>query len=297
MARRRSRKSSLLEDLSRLPWWVSVALAGVIYVSFKFILPSFEMNSSMAKMILPAISNTAGIFALVLLVPALISLFRQWSSKPPPTTRKKPTVNTRTDGASSHENQSTLSSEKPSKWTHELLGRVEWKRFEELCRAYFETKGFTSRTTRVGADGGVDINLYKGDLEKPVVLVQCKAWNTYKVGVKPVRELFGVMAASSVSHGIFMTTGEFTREAKEFAKEKCLALMPGSSLYRSIMEMPQQTQITLLSVAIEGDYTTPTCASCNTKMVLRTSKSGKNVGSSFWGCINYPRCRKTLRHS
>ncbi len=251
----------------------------------------------MAKMIQPALSNTAGIFALVLLVPAAISLFRQWFSNSQPKGKKKPIVNNPIDGAYSHGDQPLSSLEKPPEWTHELLGQIEWKRFEELCRAYFETKAFTSRATRIGADGGVDINLYKGDLEKPAVLVQCKAWNTYKVGVKPVRELFGVMAASNVSHGIFMTTGEFTREAKAFAKGKRLALMSGSSLYQSIMEMPQQAQATLLGVATEGNYTTPTCVSCNTKMVLRTSKSSNNVKNSFWGCTNYPRCRKTLKHS
>jgi len=41
------------------------------------------------------------------------------------------------------------------------------------------------------------------------------------------------------------------------------------------------------SFATAGDYTTPTCASCGVKMIVRTPKAG---GKAFWGCVNYPRC-------
>lgn len=30
-------------------------------------------------------------------------------------------------------------------------------------------------------------------------------------------------------------------------------------------------------------------------MALRTAKSGKNPGSQFWGCTNYPDCKGTAR--
>jgi restriction system protein len=84
-------------------------------------------------------------------------------------------------------------------------------------------------TTR-GADGGVDIRLFQGQSTSTGIIVQCKSWNTYKVGVAPIRELFGVMASEGVSEGIFVTTSVFTNEAKEFARGKALHLIDGGDL-------------------------------------------------------------------
>lgn len=35
------------------------------------------------------------------------------------------------------------------------------------------------------------------------------------------------------------------------------------------------------------------CKKCGAKMVLRTVRSGENMGNQFWGCANYPECRYT----
>jgi restriction system protein len=120
-------------------------------------------------------------------------------------------------------------------------------------------------------------------------LLRCKAWNAYKVGVKPVRELFGVMAAQKVPNGIFLTTGEFTNEAREFARGKPLELIDGDTLITKIQEMPADVSRVLLKRAMEGDYTTSTCPKCGVKMIRRSSKNG-----SFWGCVQFPRCRQTF---
>jgi len=313
MARRRAGKSSLLDDLSTMPWWVSAGLAVFVFVICRFILPSIEMQSFVAKAVQAALQGLAWLISSVLLVTAGISAFREWrvgkqssegvsqmnvpqASKPirPSNVRAKPT-NQSIKSEVPNAAVNPAAAEKPSIWAQEILADLEWKRYEELCRAYFEAKGFTSKLSRVGADGGVDIHFFKGSSGKPIVLVQCKAWNTYKVGVKPVRELFGVMAAEGVPQGVFMTTGVFTGEAKEFTKGKKLVLVTGSSLFQSIKAMPEETQAKLLEVATEGNYTTPTCAKCDTKMVQRSSKKAEGDGKGFWGCTNFPRCRMTLK--
>jgi hypothetical protein len=38
----------------------------------------------------------------------------------------------------------------------------------------------------------------------------------------------------------------------------------------------------------------PTCPKCQAAMVLRTSRKGDRQGQTFWGCVNYPRCRETV---
>jgi len=186
--------------------------------------------------------------------------------------------------------------ERPEVWSKELINALEWKRFEELCSEYFNAKGYKAKVTRQGADGGIDIHLFKESysLTKAFGVVQCKAWNSYKVGVKPVRELFGVMAAERAPLAIFITSGSYTKEAEEFSKGKHLKLISGESLLELIRALPKEKQEALLKKITTGDYLTPSCPSCDVKMTQRTTKKGKNIGNKFWGCINFPKCRNTL---
>jgi restriction system protein len=41
------------------------------------------------------------------------------------------------------------------------------------------------------------------------------------------------------------------------------------------------------------DQQPPPCPQCGALMALRTAKTGKNAGSQFWGCIQYPDCKGT----
>ena len=40
-----------------------------------------------------------------------------------------------------------------------------------------------------------------------------------------------------------------------------------------------------------GTISVPTCPDCQSSMVLRTARKGRNAGGQFWGCSNYPRCK------
>ena len=42
-----------------------------------------------------------------------------------------------------------------------------------------------------------------------------------------------------------------------------------------------------------SDQRPPPCPQCGSLMALRTAKSGKNIGSQFWGCSHYPECKGT----
>lgn len=180
-------------------------------------------------------------------------------------------------------------------WTLEFLRSLEWKRFEELVCAYVRELGYAARLTRRGADGGVDIEVLDAATDDVAMVVQCKAWNVYQVGIKPVRELYGVMAAKKIPQCAFFTTGTYTAEAFAFGREHDVDLVDGAEFLRRIngLQLPQ-IQL-LLECATRGDYTTPTCPNCDVKMVLRTAAKGRNEGEDFWGCRHYPRCRQTFK--
>lgn len=42
-----------------------------------------------------------------------------------------------------------------------------------------------------------------------------------------------------------------------------------------------------------ADPSIPKCPQCGGLMSLRTAKTGKNAGSQFWGCTQYPNCKGT----
>lgn len=180
---------------------------------------------------------------------------------------------------------------KPAEWSIELIRNVEWKRFEDVCQQFYELKGIRSETTALGPDGGIDIRLFQDDSGKPTSIVQCKAWGERYVGVKPVRELLGVMTHEKVGKAFFMTSGAYTSEAKAIAEANCITLIDGAMLLMLIQRLPTQDRERLLSFATEGDYMTPTCPTCGLKM---HAVKGKGDRPDFWGCRSYPRCRQKL---
>jgi ssDNA-binding Zn-finger/Zn-ribbon topoisomerase 1 len=184
--------------------------------------------------------------------------------------------------------------------TLELIQKIEWRHFEFLCFEYFKAKNYKVRETEKGKDGGIDLYLYKTDAieadlkyQKPVACVQCKSWQTRKVGVNVVRELYGVMAAENIAEGIVASAGEFSEDAIAFAKDKKIQLLDGVKLLALIKQLPEQHQMVILTRVVKGDYTTPSCPTCDVKLIKRVSK--KAGGSAFWGCVNYPKCKYTLK--
>lgn len=180
----------------------------------------------------------------------------------------------------------------PLRWNAELLKALEWKRIEQLAAMYFRTLKFRVQEAAPGPDGGVDLRLFVDSSSTPAILVQCKAWNSWKVGVKEIRELFGVMAASGVNEGAYVTTSTFSREAAEFACGKNIVLIDGDDLLRKLLNLLPEDQNHILKAITSGDYRTPSCPSCGVKMVMRQSGTS---GDSFWGCPRFPRCRSKIR--
>lgn len=174
------------------------------------------------------------------------------------------------------------------------IRELSWSQFELLIGEAYRRQGYeVIETGGGGADGGIDLKL-KGHLE--TVLVQCKQWKVYKVGVKPIRELYGVLMAERADRAIFVTSGVYTREAKDFAAGKQLQLIDGEALSRLVTSVSQPVSTPDLRTGVAEPLMTedsPTCPICQRQMVLRTARKGANAGSRFWGCSAYPKCRGT----
>jgi len=177
------------------------------------------------------------------------------------------------------------------KWTREFLRSLEWKKFEEICVEYLKVKNCNADVTSIGSDGGIDIKIsHKG---KVFAIGQCKSWSK-PIGVNLIRELYGVMAADSIKHGIFLTTSKYSKDALSFGKDKNLILIDSEEFIKLINKLPQESRKKIFNVATEGEYTTPSCVKCDVKMIRRTVKNGDRKGNEFWGCANFPKCRNIM---
>ncbi|MCE1226246.1 MAG: restriction endonuclease [Geobacteraceae bacterium] len=314
MARRSRNQENIIETLMMLPWWVSLVLMVIGNIFLRFMVPSFyaskvasggQLAGAVSNGVSGAMPGVANIFTLVMAVTLCVSLIRSYiqsrqiAATPAPFSheaRRQPSCEPAlgVTGLGQKINHTISAPTKPSKLSQQLLNDIEWKRFETLCAAAIRELGLDPKETQYGPDGGIDIIVHKTGTDGPVGIVQCKAGEDRVIGVKPVRELLGVMTHGDYKQGMFMTTGGYTQEAIDFAKGK-LTLVTGEMLINKINSMPQDKLQRLMNLAFDGDYTTPTCPKCGVKMVLRQASTGRNAGASFWGCMNYPRCRQTLR--
>jgi len=314
MARRS--KESALESLFALPWWVSGFLAGAALfspeiLSLMFPVEQGQAGSMVGTAIVMAAKSLSPYLAAALCMMALIVLIRgiytqRRGAAAPWTPQPVSSRNARNHEKQSHVQASTSKAEEPARiyqdeievagekainWSLELLQSLDWKRFEELCAALFDDMSLTARNTQLGADDGIDIELY--DTHAPdtlVAIAQCKAWSK-PVGVKEIREFYGVMIVTRVSRAYFVTTSTFTNDARKYSTLSEVSLIDGVRFLQLIQSRSPEKSAELLKFATAGDYTTPTCPSCGLKMVPREAS---NTGLPFWGCKSYPRCKGKL---
>ena len=249
------KNESLLNLLVRLPWWVSLALALMVYVFFRFVIPLFSFENPIIDGMARFCTQIAPVLFLLLVFVSAVSAVISWR------------------------NSRMLDAQKGL----ETVKNLNWRDFETLVGEVFKRKGyFVLENPSDGPDGGVDLRLRK-DGKK--IYVQCKHWKTRQVGVNIVRELYGVMTDKSADEGIVATYGTFSKEARDFAMGKPISLIGGKELAGLIEEVQKNPGA---SRPVEEKKL---CPKCGNEMVLRTARKGKYAGQEFWGCSDFPRCR------
>jgi restriction system protein len=142
----------------------------------------------------------------------------------------------------------------------------------------------------MGQEDGIDLMLRQ---DSETILVQCKDWKTVRVTEREVREFYGAMSATGAPRGIFVTTGSFTREAREFADGKGIDLLDGTALEAKVAEVARPGENLLELPGWIEEFTAharvfdPECPTCQGAMVIR---SNRTTGAQSWTCRGYPRC-------
>jgi restriction system protein len=264
MARRRE---SSIEVLMRAPWWVAVV--GIIgYAFIGYAIPHLFKASPILAGAAKTIHSGALLFLGACLVIAAFSALRGF-----------------------------LVSRKFDKQGREQdVKDLSWAQFEIIVGEAFRRKGYTViENSGGGADGGIDLVLRK---EGKKFYVQCKQWKVFTVGVKPVRELFGVVTANAADGGFFVTSGRYTEDAVQFARSTSIQLIDGPALDKLIAGLQSSDPLVQSAPKNYDNFRldspqqdAPVCPKCGSAMVRRTAKQGANAGKQFWGCSTYPACK------
>ncbi|MDP2153869.1 MAG: restriction endonuclease [Methylotenera sp.] len=274
MARRKKTSpiENLLDIASSINWKISLAVAIISYFFFHYFaiqaLPVatnlHSATNSLPKLIFISFSKFLQyVFPVIFIIGACVSSFR---------TKHRIKLLDKQSGI-------------------ESIRDMSWQDFELLVGEAFRRKGFEVRENGGGgADGGIDLVLTKNGKKS---IVQCKRWKTFSIGVPLIRELYGVMTSERANDCIFVSSGNYTAEARLFAEDKPIWLIDGSELLEMVAGVQVQPNIKKPSVCQQPVATSLECPLCGSAMVKRTARKGANAGNEFWGCSAYPECRGT----
>jgi Restriction endonuclease/Topoisomerase DNA binding C4 zinc finger len=174
----------------------------------------------------------------------------------------------------------------------EKLRAIDWFQFEKMVSAIYEVRG--CKVQRLGGakpDGGIDLIVEK-DGER--LVVQCKHWRKWTVGIRHIRELLGTLKDANIEKGVLVTLRGCTAEAMELANKHDIHIVDEAELV-GLMHMADGSVDGRINALLDDDR--KYCPKCEAPLVLRTATKGFNQGGRFWGCSNYPRCRYILRNA
>ncbi len=260
------KNNGLASVLTLLPWWAHILLAAIAYVLVSRVMPAMLGDGTFAPLIAAPLNFLGIIVAAVFILSAGYSFVAA---------RRKRRLLDR---------QTSLDS----------IRALSWREFEELVAEAYRRDGYrVLENDQPGPDGGVDIRLRKDGARH---LVQCKNWRNRSIGVRIVREIYGVLAAENAQQAVVVCSGGFTQDARQFAYGKPIQLVDGEALLILIQGVQRGDDGVLdpPAPAAAAPVRAPAvCPKCGGRLVERTATRGKNAGNRFLGCETFPRCRHT----
>lgn len=109
---------------------------------------------------------------------------------------------------------------------------VSPQQFEQMVADLYRRMGYGVQLTAQSRDQGVDVYAKRiSEAGTDYLAIQCKHYPKGVVGVEHVRSLYGVMQDQpGITRGVLITSGEFSRECRQFAQGKRIELFDGKYL-------------------------------------------------------------------
>jgi restriction system protein len=208
------RKKSGFEQVAAMPWWIGIVLGLLGYIAIRHGIGWYLGSTN--NLYLSGLGKLAatGIYAplgWMLLIGCWIAALASFIGRG----RRRQLLDSQT-GIDS-------------------LQHMSWRQFEQLAGEAFRRQGYAVEETGLGgADGGIDLLLRK---DGQTTLVQCKQWQNRQVGVKVVREMYGLLIHHQAAAVKIVALGDYTSEARRFAQGKPIELIHGGELIATVRSL------------------------------------------------------------
>ena len=138
--------------------------------------------------------------------------------------------------------------------------------FEKLVVQLLENMGYGGSVENAGlvvgqtGDEGIDGIIREDKLGFSLIYIQAKRWDrTSSVGRPEIQKFVGALAGQGANKGLFITTAQFTREAREYAKKQHttkVVLVDGDTLAKLMIDynLGVSTQATYQIKQLDSDY-------------------------------------------
>lgn len=150
----------------------------------------------------------------------------------------------------------------------EILGLVQTMnpiRFEKLILDLLTKMGYgagnlaSRQLTRASGDGGIDGIIYEDALGLDAVYIQAKRYGPdNKVSRPAIQQFVGSLTGEGATKGVFVTTSEFTKEARDFVSRvsQRIVLIDGQALTRFMIqhEVGARARETYVLRTVDEDY-------------------------------------------
>jgi restriction system protein len=115
-------------------------------------------------------------------------------------------------------------------------GSLPWASFADAIEQAWRRDGHTVERL---AHRGADFELTRAGR---VTLVGCKRWKAARTGIEPLRELHAAQRAREAPESIYVTTGELSDNARQFAADNGIQVLQGSELARLLRDLPRRAK-------------------------------------------------------
>jgi HJR/Mrr/RecB family endonuclease len=181
------------------------------------------------------------------------------------------------------------------------LRRLTWQQFEDEMARMFGRFGYAVEQTPYVRDQGLDAILSK-DGHK--FLLECKKYGEGGLSGRPdLQKFHSAIITQRASHGLFVTTGAFTKDAVEFAATVGIELIDGSKLVRYMFDSKRaaseddkyQSMCRKCGGTVYHRLRTPQVVNCTTGHPVEPTLTIESILATSGAAPNCQKCGAPMR--
>lgn len=195
---------NMLELLVEAPWWVSALLSAAVYMLLTLVLPGVFSEESLLGVLAGALSSTAWLIALILLIPAPVSFYNNWM--------KDRLLSGQADPSS--------------------LGRLSQRAFSQLVQELYTKNGYQVES-HVDPQDQAEVDMI-AKKQGSTVLVQYRYYKSGAVNEQAMQAMLERLDKGDAQEGHVISCPGFEEQVQELGRDSRLRLLDKQGLTRML---------------------------------------------------------------